>query len=70
MEPDGIESVCLGSPRIAADWKHSNVEVRFVAVGTEQGKAAFVTMRDSLIRPLSARYMHAREVARYETQDP
>lgn len=70
MEPGEIETVFLGSPRVAPDWKHSGTEARFVAVGrTEQDRAAFVvfTMRGTLIRPLSARYMHAEEVARYET---
>ena len=70
MEPEEIETVFRGTPRVAPDWKHSAIETRFLAVGrTEQGRAAFVvfTMRGSLIRPLSARYMHAEEVAQYET---
>ncbi len=69
MTPDEIETIFRGSVRVAPDWTHSAQETRFIAIGrTEKGRAAFVvfTMRDSLIRPLSARYMHAKEVARYE----
>lgn len=69
MQPTEIEAVFRGSPRVAPDPKHSTSEARFVAVGrTEQGRAAFVvfTIRGDRIRPLSARYMHAEEVANYE----
>ena len=69
MEPREIESVFRIAPRVAPDWKHSANEARFLAVGrTEQGRLAFVvfTMRADRIRPLSARYMHAKEAARYD----
>lgn len=64
-----IEAVFRITPRIAPDPKHSAEEARFVAVGrTAHGKPAFVvfTMRGERIRPLGARYMHAKEAARYE----
>jgi uncharacterized protein len=70
MKPDEIESVFRGGPRIAPHWMHSSSEDRFVAIGrTKSGRAAFVvfTLRGDLIRPLSARYMHVREIIRYET---
>ena len=70
--PD-IESVLLGQPLVAPDVKHSWSEQRFIAIGkTAQGRFAFVvfTLRAGLVRPLSARYMHATEVARYDTQGP
>lgn len=63
-----IEQVLRGSPRIAPDLKHSNEERRFLALGrTDSGRAAYVvfTIRRELIRPLSARFMHAREAAKY-----
>jgi hypothetical protein len=63
-------------PRIAPDPKHSADEDRLIAVGkTGAGRALFVafTMRTKegrrLIRPVTARYMHAREIAAYEKED-
>ena len=58
MDLDEIESVFRIAPRVAPDWKHSDEEARFAAVGrTARGRAAFVvfTMRGVRIRPLSAR---------------
>jgi uncharacterized DUF497 family protein len=59
--------------RIAPDPKHSADEDRLIAVGkTSTGRPLFVafTMRTTngrrLIRPVTARYMHAREIAAYE----
>ena len=56
-------------PRVAPDPKHSAAEQRSIAVGrTPAGRAAFVAFcwRGRKIRPVSARYMHANEVRRYE----
>lgn len=65
-----IEAVLSGPTRcIAPDIKHSGTEQRFVAIGrSPAGRPIFVvfTLRGDLIRPLSARYMHAKEVQRYE----
>jgi uncharacterized DUF497 family protein len=44
------------------------VEERFRAIGkTEAGRYVFVAfaVRDDQIRPISARYMHAKEIRRY-----
>ena len=67
-----IESLFRGNPRYAPDRAHSAVENRFIAVGrTEAGRALFVAFtfreRDGrlLVRPVSARYMHAKEASRY-----
>jgi uncharacterized DUF497 family protein len=67
-----IESLFRGRPRYAPDRKHSATENRFIAVGrTAEGRAMFVafTFRESdgrlLVRPVSARYMHAKEADRY-----
>ena len=69
MEPAESETVFQGAPRGAPDRKHSDAEARFLAIGRpREGRAAFVvfSMRGNLIRPLSARYMHAKEVANYD----
>ncbi len=69
-----IESTFRGEVRVAFDVNHSTAqEARLLAIGrTASGRATFVvfTMRGGLIRTLNARYMHAKEVARYETQYP
>jgi uncharacterized DUF497 family protein len=54
---------------IAPDIKHSQSEQRFLAVGySSSGKPMFVafTLRNNLIRPISARYMHEKEAKQYE----
>ena len=73
MSRSEIESVFAGAPRVAPDPKHSGEEDRLIAVGrTQQGRPAFVAFtyrqRDgrTLIRPVSARYMHQKEAQRYE----
>ena len=68
-----IEGVFAGSPRVAPDLVHSDEEVRLIAVGRiPGGPPVFVafTLRQregrTLIRPVSARYMHRKEAQRYE----
>jgi hypothetical protein len=70
-----IEALFASGPGVAPDLGHSGNEDRFVAVGrNEVGRPLFVafTFREKagrrLIRPVSARYMHAKEVARYAAQ--
>jgi len=70
-----IEGVFANSPRLAPDPKHSEAEDRLIAVGrTKAGRPVFVafTLRTkdkrSLIRPVTARYMHAKEVEAYEKE--
>ena len=72
---DEIEQV-LGSARIAPDVGHSRQEPRYIAVGRNaQGRPIFVAFalrqQDGrlVIRPISARYMHAREAIRYEDNE-
>ena len=57
------------------DPRHSTIEERFIAVGRgESGRPMFVVftfrMKEGLklLRPISARYMHAKEVMRYEKE--
>lgn len=55
--------------RVAPDPPHSLTEQRFVAIGrTLAGRPVFIAFcfRGARIRPIKARYMPAREVARHE----
>lgn len=68
-----IESVFAGEPAIGPDAAHSTAETRFLAIGcASSGRHVFLAFtwrgRDGvqLIRPISARYMHAKEVQHYE----
>lgn len=68
-----IEDLFLGSVAVLPDLAHSKDEQRFHAVGkNRQGRYIFLvfTLRshdDGLfLRPISARYMHHKEIARYE----
>lgn len=70
-----IEALLSGDPCVTPDLQHSVEEDRFIAVGRNaQGRALFVAFtfrtRESrrLIRPVSARYMHKKEVEAYETE--
>jgi uncharacterized DUF497 family protein len=65
---EALESVLA----VVDDPSHSLLERRLRAVGrTQTGRWVFVALtvreRDGavLVRPISARYMHAREIARY-----
>lgn len=67
-----IETLLLAGPAIAPDPGHSDEEDRFIAVGRNgAGRPLFVafTIRTRnglrLLRPVSARYMHAKESERY-----
>jgi uncharacterized DUF497 family protein len=62
---------------VLPDNAHSATERRLCAVGwTDVGRAVFVvfTLRqrgsEVLIRPISARYMHEKEVKAYEKENP
>jgi uncharacterized protein len=60
---------------VTPDIKHSVDEKRYIAAGTAYGRKLFVAfaLRDTSegqsIRPISARYMHAKEAERYEQED-
>jgi uncharacterized DUF497 family protein len=65
-----------GLLRVTDDDKHSLGEKRLIAIGrTQAGRFVLVgfTLRkrrgDAFIRPITARYMHVREMRRYEQQD-
>ena len=68
-----IERLFMRDPTVVTDEKHSEVEVRLIAIGkTDGGRNLFVIFttreRDGAvaIRPISARYMHAKEVRSHE----
>lgn len=70
-----IEAVFHVPHRIAPNPAHSIDETRLLAIGNGNGsRPIFVafTMRDCaeglLIRPISARYMHRKEIETYETE--
>ncbi len=72
-----IEEVLAAQPHVAPDPGHSDAESRFIAIGhSEEGRAMFIafTLRTvegrRLIRPISARYMHAKEIERYDARHP
>jgi uncharacterized DUF497 family protein len=71
-----IELLLQTSAKIAPDIKHSVTEDRYVAVGRDSaGRAMFVVFTtrmkggQRLIRPISARYMHRKEIAGYEEEE-
>jgi uncharacterized DUF497 family protein len=72
-----IEALLASDPLIAPDLKHSLVEDRVIAIGRNAaGRPLFVafTLRKvsgrTLIRPVSARYMHGKEMDAYEKGAP
>jgi uncharacterized DUF497 family protein len=68
-----MEALFASDPRVGRDEKHSEAEDRYVAIGRNRaGRPIFVvfTLRliggRELVRPVSARYMHRKEIERYE----
>jgi uncharacterized DUF497 family protein len=71
-----IEALFVHGPLVAPDPEHSMDEDRLIAVGrpgTGRPLSVAFTMRRkegrALIRPVTARYMHAKEIAAYEKAD-
>lgn len=68
-----IEDLFSRDVLVIEDRANSQAEQRFRAIGVSSGaRHIFVvfTLRDGLLRPLSARYMHAKEIRRYEKDNP
>lgn len=68
-----IEHVLGNDPYLVPDYEHSQSEDRNIAVGLNgSGRPVFIvfTLRmlngSELVRPISARYMHRKEIERYE----
>ena len=60
---------------IMPDLRNSQSEPRFLAIGrTQKGRHAFVVFTPrqragaALLRPISARYMHGKEIRKYEQE--
>lgn len=63
-----IEFSLTHGARFAPDVDHSIAEQRFIAISrTEAGRPVFIAFcwRNGRVRPISARYMHQREVRRH-----
>jgi len=73
-----IESLFHGTVNVLGDRSHSTAtEKRYLAIGrTDRGRHVLVafTLRErdgqTFIRPISARYMHRKEIERYEKENP
>jgi hypothetical protein len=72
-----IESLFERPLAILPDAAHSQRESRHRAIGrTDEGRSVFMvfTLRrkgdELLIRPISARYMHKKEIEAYEEENP
>jgi uncharacterized DUF497 family protein len=70
-----IESLFAGTPLVGPDVRHSGKETRFRAAGlTAKGRNLFVVFtvrqkgKELLIRPISARYMHRKEIKAHEKE--
>ena len=70
-----IESLFQGPISVLPDPRHSRAETRFKAIGrSERGRHILIvfTLRrkrsETLIRPISARYMHKKEIEHYEKE--
>jgi uncharacterized protein len=68
-----IEQVFMSEPFVEPDLRHSDFEERYRAVGqTAIGRYVFIVFtfrllnNRSLIRPISARFMHQKEIKAYE----
>ena len=72
---DEIESAFRGPMRVFPDPAHSKTETRYVGIGNTAARRhvliafTYRTIQDQrFIRPISARFMHAKEVKHYEAQ--
>ena len=75
LSTEDIEAIIRGATHVAPDVAHSAAESRFLGVGQSlTGRYVFVafTLRQiderRLIRPISARFMHLKEVRHYDSQ--
>lgn len=77
LTSSAVESLFDRPLAVLPDAIHSQSERRFRAIGrTDRGRGVFIvfTLRrkgdELLIRPISARYMHAKEIEAYEKENP
>lgn len=74
---DEIEALFADGLSVRPDLAHSSAEERFQGIGrTRAGRHVFIVFTFRVIDgqrhigPISARYMHRREVASYEEENP
>jgi len=72
-----IEDLFTRPVMLLPDPAHSQSETRMRAIGkTQEGRSVFLVFtirkkgRKRLIRPISARYMHTKEIKHYEEENP
>ncbi len=72
-----IEGLFTGEVAIWPDLAHSRDETRFLAIGRSlKGRHIFVALTirvmddERYLRPISARYMHQKEIEHYERLNP
>jgi uncharacterized protein len=72
-----IETLFGGDIRTAPDPNHSALERRLIGIGrTSEGRPLFVAFalrrrpEGFFVRPISARYMHKKEIEAYEKKNP
>jgi uncharacterized DUF497 family protein len=72
---DEIEAALRGLLRVVPDPAHSAVETRYLGIGTTAaGRHVLIAftyrtvVEQRLVRPISARFMHAKEIQHYEAQ--
>ena len=77
LSAEVIEGIFAGPVAVLPDEAHSRAERRFRAIGrTVAARHVFIvfTLREKdgemLVRPISARYMHKREIEAYEEENP
>lgn len=77
LSVSAIEELFTRPVAILPDADHSQRERRFLAIGrTDKGRGVFIafTLRHkgdgTFIRPVSARYMHKKEIEAYEKENP
>jgi uncharacterized DUF497 family protein len=77
LSASAIEDLFTRPLAVLPDAAHSQSERRLLAIGrTEKGRGVFIvfTFRrksdEVLIRPISARYMHKKEIEAYEKENP
>ena len=77
VSPAEVEALFDRPVLIIPDEAHSQAESRFRAIGkTTRGRSVFLvfTVRERggkrLIRPITARFMHRKEVRSYEKENP
>lgn len=75
LSKEEIEFALINEPMVMPDRTPQDAETRFNAIGlNNEGRYLFIVFAlreqegDKLIRPISARYMHGKEIEHYEQE--